>query len=157
MRSYIWPSLFGAALTLLAVGGLPRETRAQAMLRFENAWARRAVMMHGAPSGGTRDGNAFMTIHNQGADSDTLVAATSAAAETCELHEVHHGDGAMRMHPVAKFEIPAKGTLELKPGGQHIMLLGLRPELKSGDVVKIDLRFEKAGLITIETPIRAIH
>lgn len=107
-----------------------------------------------APQAGG-NGGAFMTITN-GGQADRLVSATSAAASTVELHETFDDNGVMRMRPVpGGFEISAGGTLELKPGGKHIMLIGLAAPLEAGQEIEITLNFEKADPITVKVPVRA--
>ena len=60
----------------------------------------------------------------------------------------------MGMQPIARLEIPAGGTVELKPGSYHIMLIDLTKELKAGDTIEITLKFEKAGEITVTAEVR---
>ena len=60
----------------------------------------------------------------------------------------------MRMRPLTKVEVPAGGRIEMKPGGHHIMLLGLTRDLQPGDTVTVRLRFEKAGERVVEAPVR---
>ena len=61
----------------------------------------------------------------------------------------------MGMQPVARLEIPAGGTVQLAPGGYHIMLIGLTKDLKVGDTVQVTLKFEKAGDVTVTAQVRA--
>jgi len=106
----------------------------------------------GAPTGG-----AFATIINSGQTVDRLVSASSPAAKTVELHETVDENGVMKMvHHPEGWEIPAGGTLELKPGGKHIMLIDLTAPLEAGKQVPITLTFEKAGAKTIEVPVKAM-
>ena len=103
--------------------------------------------------GGT--GAAFMTIVNNGRDTDRLVSAGCPVAKVVELHETTNEDGVMRMQPRPEgFEIPAGGQLELKPGGKHVMLMGLTAPLKAGDKIEITLNFERAGPVKVEVPVR---
>lgn len=105
-----------------------------------------------APSGGA--GGAFLTVVNPGGEPDRLVAARSPVAPACELHETIDDNGVMRMRPVpGGFEVPAKGKLELKPGGKHVMFLNMTEPLRPGQEVEITLTFEKAGDITIKVPV----
>jgi len=106
-----------------------------------------------APSGG--NGGAFLTVVNAGSSADRLIAARSAVAPNVELHETIDDNGTMKMRPVpAGFEIPARGRLELKPGGKHVMFIGLTSPLVDGEEVEITLVFEKAGEITVKAPVR---
>ncbi len=60
----------------------------------------------------------------------------------------------MGMQPIARLEIPAGGTVELKPGSYHIMLIDLTQELKVGDKIEITLKFEKAGEVKVTAEVR---
>jgi hypothetical protein len=62
--------------------------------------------------------------------------------------------GMLGMRPVDRVEIPAGGTLELKPGSYHIMLIGLNQELKAGDTIEITLKLEKAGDVKVTAEVR---
>jgi copper(I)-binding protein len=105
-----------------------------------------------AASGGTSA--AYLTITNSGGTADALVKAASDVADAVELHTMTMKDNVMTMSPVEKIDIPANGKAELKPGGFHVMLIGLRHELKEGDVVKLTLTFQSAGTIEVEAPVR---
>jgi copper(I)-binding protein len=95
---------------------------------------------------------------------DALVGASSPAATTAEVHETvamgtpapgASGDaGMMGMQPVKRLEIPAGGSVELKSGSYHVMLIGLKKDLKAGDTIEITLTFEKAGKVTVSVPVR---
>jgi periplasmic copper chaperone A len=117
---------------------------------IQDAFARASPA--GAPTGG-----AFAIIVNNGQAADRLVSATSPAAKTVELHETVDENGVMKMvHHPEGWEIPASGTLELKPGGKHIMLIGLTAPLEAGKKIQITLNFEKAGAQTIDMPVKAM-
>ena len=106
---------------------------------------------------GAETGGAFTTIVNNGQSADRLMSASSPAAQTVELHETVDENGVMRMvHHPEGWEIPAGGTLELKPGGKHIMLIGLTAPLEAGKKIQITLNFEKAGAQTIDVPVQAM-
>jgi copper(I)-binding protein len=60
----------------------------------------------------------------------------------------------MAMRPIPRLPVPAGGSVEMKPGGYHVMLLGLTRDLKLGDTVDVTLTFEQAGVMTIEAPVR---
>jgi copper(I)-binding protein len=122
-----------------------------------DAWARPSSAMASA-------GAAYMTIQNNGSAADALVGASSPAATTVEVHETvvmgssapgATGDGGMMgMQPVERLEIPAGGSVELKPGSYHIMLIGLKQDLKAGDTIEITLTFEKAGELPLSVPVK---
>jgi copper(I)-binding protein len=106
---------------------------------------------------GAQTGGAFATIVNNGQSADRLMSASSPAARTVELHETVDDNGVMKMEPHPEgWEVPAGGTLELKPGGKHIMLIGLTAPLVAGEKIQITLNFEKAGAQTVDVPVQAM-
>lgn len=92
---------------------------------------------------------AFMEIAS--AEGATLVGASSPLAEAVELHEMRLEGGVMKMRAVARLALPAGTVVRLEPGGYHIMLLGLKRQLKPGEKVPLELRVENAAkkLVTI--------
>ena len=83
---------------------------------------------------------AFMRLQ---ADQDLrLVAASSPVAGVTEIHEMAMQDNVMKMRQVPAVELPAGKTVELKPGGYHVMLMDLKQQLKGGDTVPVTLTFE---------------
>jgi len=96
----------------------------------------------------------YVTLTNAGSEADALVSASCDAARTAELHEVQNEGGVMKMRPVKSIPVPAGGKVELKPGGYHIMLLGLMHDLKTGEKVPVTLRFEHGGELHVEAAVR---
>lgn len=137
-----------AALAACNAAGAPGAANANpAGLSIQDAFARPA------PAGGM--GGAFLTVVNTGSAPDRLVSARSPIAQTVETHETIDDNGVMKMRPVAGgFEVPANGKLELKPGGKHLMFVGLTSPLTAGSDVEITLVFEKAGEKTLKVPVR---
>ncbi len=88
------------------------------------------------------------------AGEDRLLGATSAVGATIETHAVEHADGVMKMFRVDGVPVPANGTVELKPGGYHLMLLDLAEPLVAGDTFTVTLQFERAGAIAAEVTVR---
>lgn len=100
-------------------------------------------------------GAGFMTLRNTGSQPDRLLSASSTIARTVELHtHVRDGD-VMRMRPVADIPVPAGQTVELRPGGFHVMLIGLTAPLRQGTQVPLTLRFERAGEVRVELSVEA--
>jgi copper(I)-binding protein len=99
---------------------------------------------------------AFMTLHNHGDAANAVVSASSPAANVVELHTHIMADGMMKMRRVEQIEIPANGMTELKPGGLHIMLIGLKEQLKPGMKVALTLKFADDTETTIEAPVQEI-
>jgi len=100
-------------------------------------------------AGANANGAGFMSLKNNGSTPDRLIAAASPAARVVELHtHIREGD-VMRMRPVADIPIPPGQTVHLRPGGLHIMLIGLTEPLRQGTTVPLTLRFERAGEVQV--------
>lgn len=99
------------------------------------------------------EGAIFLTISNFGA-ADRLLRATSDAAADVQIHENRVEGATASMHPLDGLDIPAGGFVELKSGGLHLMLLGLRAPLEPGDVVSITFELRVAGTLKLEVPVR---
>ncbi|MBO6755362.1 MAG: copper chaperone PCu(A)C [Roseibium sp.] len=96
-------------------------------------------------------GGGFVTISNSGSESDRLVSAASETANRVEIHEMAIQDGIMKMREMDNgIEIPAGETVTLKPGGLHIMFMGLKGRFEEGTRVPVSLTFEKAGSVDID-------
>ncbi len=93
---------------------------------------------------------AYLTIANGGSAEDALLAAASDVADTVEVHEVVMEGGLAKMQPVARIPVAAGGKETLRPGGYHVMFIGLRQELKEGSTIKVTLTFERAGAVPVE-------
>ena len=89
-----------------------------------------------------------MTIANKGEAGDLLKSARTPKAKAVELHETSmSADGVMQMRKVEDpVPIEAGASLVLKPGGMHLMLLGLEDALKAGENLILTLDFDKAGV-----------
>jgi copper(I)-binding protein len=109
-------------------------------LEVSNAWAR-------ATPGKAENGAAYVTI--QSPTADRLVSASSPAAKKAELHTMTMAGTFMQMRPLAALDIPAGQPVTLKPGGEHIMLLGLTQPLRAGQSFPLTLNFEKARARTV--------
>lgn len=98
----------------------------------------------------------YLHIENRGSQADRLVSAHCALAGMTQLHEVVTEGGQSKMQEVAGgIEIPAKGHVDLQPGGLHIMLMDLERPLQEGETIQVTLRFARAGEITIDVPVRS--
>lgn len=104
-----------------------------------------AARVRETPGGATLTAG-YLTIANTGTGEDRLVSAHFDVAERTEIHETTMDDGMMRMrHRPDGLVIPAGGTLEMKSGGAHIMLLDVKAPIKAGGTITGKLKFEKAG------------
>lgn len=134
--------LLGACTTL------PQAANDAAKITIVDPFARSSPM-----EGGT--GGAFMKITNAGPAADRLASAAFAGAQTVELHETVDDNGVMKMRPHPEgWEVPGRGELVLEPGGKHVMLIGLKDELKADTEIELTLTFEKAGPITVKVPVK---
>lgn len=118
-------------------------------LEVLDPWAR-------ASAGRTETAAAFLTVRNSSDRADRLVAAQTDIAQTSELHTHLHEDGIMRMRQVDSIDLPAKETIELAPGGDHVMLFQLETPLQQGQSFPLSLTFEKAGTIQVEVKVMPI-
>jgi copper(I)-binding protein len=116
-------------------------------ITITDAWARTSPMMD-------RAGVAYMVLQNNSSVDDQLLSAQSDIAKTIELHETKQAGDMMEMSPVSNIPIPGNGKAELKPGGMHMMLIGLNRELKAGDKINFTLFFQKAGQVPITVEVR---
>lgn len=121
----------------LSFAAAPSAVLAQASVQVQDPWARPTAQ--GQPVGG-----GFLRIVG-GATADRLVSATAAVADRVELHTMRMDGDVMRMRQVEAIDVPAGQTVELKPGGLHLMFMGLKAPLQAGTTFPVTLRFEKAG------------
>ena len=92
----------------------------------------------------------YLTITNNGAAADRLVAAASAVTPTVEIHDMVTEDGMMKMlHLVDGIVIPPGESVALAPGGKHIMFIGPNQPFIEGDCVAVTLSFEQAGEVPV--------
>ena len=103
---------------------------------------------------GVPTGVAYLRILNLGDRDMTLVAASSPAAEAVELHTHIDDAGVLRMRQVKEIAVPAGGEVAFKPGGYHVMLIGLPLPLLAGDKVPFTLRFADGTAKTAEAVVR---
>ena len=117
-------------------------------IEVSGVWGRPSPMTAG-------NGATYLLIENTGSEDDRLISATSDVSEVVELHDMTMDDGVMKMFHVEEgYVIPAGGSVELKPGGKHVMFIGLHDKLEVGQIVTVELEFEKSGKMTVESEIR---
>lgn len=143
-------SLIGMFSAILAVVVGCQAASASPQIEVEEAWGRPSPQMATA-------GAFYMVIRNTGGEADRLLSAESPACGVTELHESFMNDeGAMGMRPVegGAIEIPAKGEVELKVGGMHVMCIDRQEDFELGAVMPLTLHFEKSGDMTVNIEIR---
>lgn len=129
---------------ILAQAQLPPATIKAGNLTIAAPWSR-------ATPNGAKVGGGYLTITNNGATPDRLIGASSSLAAKTEIHEMSMTDGVMQMRPLGEgLTIKPGETVELKPGGNHIMFMDIAQPFKQGDAVKATLTFEKAGSVEVQ-------
>jgi copper(I)-binding protein len=131
MRPLLLAALFSVSLPALG------------QIQVDGAWSR------ATPPGATIAAG-YMTLRNKSASADRLLGASSSLAAKVQTHVTSNDGDVVRMREVKGYEIPAKGSFELKPGGAHLMLVDIRKPFKEGDRIPLTLRFEKAGEVKTE-------
>ena len=119
-------------------------------IKIAAPWAR-------ATPKGASVGGGYFKITNTGTAPDRLVSGTTDASQRFEIHEMSVVDGVMKMREMPKgIEIKPGETVEFKPGGFHVMFVGLKKPLAQGEQVKATLQFEKAGKVDVTFKIEGI-
>ncbi len=141
--------LLAAVLALAATAASAHEYKAGS-LEIKHPWSR------ATPKGATVAGG-YMKIVNTGTASDRLIGGSTEIAGKFEIHQMLMEEGIMKMRPVAGgVEIKPGQTVEFKPGGYHLMFVGIDKPVEQGKRVKGTLQFEKAGKVDVEYAVEAI-
>ena len=135
------PSLF--LVFLLA------SATAWGQVEIENPWMR-------ATAPGAKVAAGYMLIRNKASSPDRLISVSSPAAARVETHVTVKDGDISRMREVKGYDVPAKGSFELKPGGAHLMLIDPPRPLREGDKIAATLRFQRAGDMKVEFQVRAM-
>jgi periplasmic copper chaperone A len=118
-------------------------------LEISRPWARAATTAANV-------GGGFFTVENKGDEADRLIAVSTPAAETVEIHAIKVVGPDIKMRPVTNgLAVPARTTITLKPRGYHLLMKGLMAPLVVGSKVRAVLTFEKAGTRSIEMDVQA--
>lgn len=134
---------------ILATGLTAMQASASGGLEIDDPFAR-------AVPPGTPNSAVFFTIENEGTQDRAIVSASSPAAKVVELHTHIMEDGMAKMREVPRILVPAGGETKLKPGGLHVMLLGLHHDLVEGEAVSVTLNFDDGTGKTFSAPIRRV-
>jgi copper(I)-binding protein len=111
-----------------------------------------------ATPGGATTAAAYMTIMNHGGTPDTLLGGASPVAGKFEIHQMSMAGGVMSMRPVTGgVALPPGGIVTLSPQGDyHVMLTGLKVQLRPGTHVPATLNFAKAGAVQVQITVEPI-
>lgn len=143
LRLAVLASVAAVAMAACGSGASPSATAPS----ISGAWVR--------PAAADGESAAYLTITAGSATADALLSASSPGASMVELHETAtDASGMTGMHPLARLEIPAGGTVQLKPGSYHLMLSGLTGQLAAGKTIELDLLFEHGGKVVVTAEIR---
>ena len=141
-------------LPLLGCGGEGGGGDARPAIHLEGSWARAMPLVSGEGEAPTNSAVYFL-IRNDGRLDDRLTGAASQVADGTEIHESKIVNDMMVMEEQDGLHIPAGSSVELRPGGLHIMLLGLRRPLLEGEEFELLLEFEKSGELSVVVPVRS--
>ena len=128
----------GLALALAACGRPPE-------LHADKAWIR-------LPAVPGRPAAAYFTVTG-GTAKTTLLAVSTPAALKAELHESMEHHGMMQMAPLAQVDVGPGATVSFAPGGRHVMLFGVNPKLKPGDITPVTLQFAEGRNLEVEAKV----
>lgn len=155
-------TLFAAltAASLLAPAGAfaQQDTPAMEMavpvrlgdLEISGAWAK-AMLPNQKVAGG------FLTVVNTGAEDDRMIAVSSPSSPDVQMHEMAMDGEVMKMRQLSDgIPVPAGATVELAPGGLHLMFMRVPEPFKEGDTVAVTLTFEHAGTVELTLPVMPV-
>lgn len=172
IKRILFTAVAGLMLVACAAPATPAQNAGgQSDIAVRDAWARPTMGMVGAGEGHSHGGQgstdktdtaqgsvnsaAYMVIENKGRAPDKLLSASGDIADMIQVHQTKEKDGMMMMEEVAGgLEIPANGSVELKPASYHIMLMGVKRELKPGDTFKLTLSFQSGKTIPVDVTVR---
>ncbi|MHC1547059.1 copper chaperone PCu(A)C [Phyllobacterium sp. K27] len=107
---------------------------------------------------GAKVGGGYLKITNSASEPDRLIGGSTPAAERVEVHEMKMNGDIMQMRQLKEgLEIPAGETVELSPGGLHLMLMNIVKPLKEGDMIPVTLEFTKTGKIEVQFMVGAAN
>jgi copper(I)-binding protein len=140
--------LLAASLFLvLAQGALGQG--AKPSIAVTDAWAR-------AMPPGAKTGAAYVTLANKGSADDKLVSVSTPVAAEAQLHTTINDNGVMKMRPVSAIDVKPGATVTLKPGGLHLMLMGVKQPLTEGQSFPMTLTFAKAGKVETTVAVKKV-
>ena len=143
-------TLLACLLAMLSMQSISADEYRLGHLQINDPYTRTTPPM-AAVAGG------FMTVTNNGTEGDTFLGGSAGFVEAVEIHEMSMADGIMKMRRLENgLQIAPNETVELKPGGYHLMLIKPSEPMKEGDKHKITLSFKQAGDIEVELEVKDI-
>ena len=152
IRKLTFAAIACAAAVLASVLGAParaEEVKAGDLVITE-AWTR-------ATPKGAKIGGGYLTIENKGTAPDRLIGGSADIAGSVQVHEMSMDKGVMKMRPLENgLAIEPGKTVKLAPGGNHLMMMDLKSQLKKGEKLPITLEFEKAGKVQVSLDVEGV-
>ena len=140
-------ALINLSAVLMLIACTTTASPGSSALAVHDAWVRPARgVMHASA--------AYLQLENTGTQADQLLSVSADFAAHAGLHESKDTDGVMSMSPVASIAVPAQSTVELQPGGYHIMLMGLTRDLLIGETVTLTLTFANSPPLIVSAEVR---
>ncbi len=136
-------------LIVAVLASLALSTSALADIEVSQAHAR-------AVPPGQSNSAAFMTLKNNSADQVALIGGTSSVATAVELHTHNHDNGVMQMRRIPQVTLLGHDQVTLKPGGLHIMLIGLNKPLQAGETIDLQLDFSDGSSQQLTVPVQPV-
>lgn len=137
-------------LAFFLVGPASAQTSTQdAIIVVDHPWAR-------ATPRGAKTGAVYLTVVNNGSSTDRLLGATTPVADKVQFHSASEENGISHMREMRAVDVAARTEVPFRPGGMHIMLVGLKQPLKQGVTFSMTLTFEKAGKRELTVPVAGV-
>ena len=134
----------GLAVAMAGAAHAAEAASKDGTIKITGSWTR-------ATPAGAQVAGGFLAVTNTGSQSDRLTGGSLAIAGKVEVHEMSMSDGIMKMRALEQgLEIKPGETVELKPGGYHLMFIGLTAPVKEGDKIEGTLMFQRAGTIALQ-------
>lgn len=149
MFKYVFFVIAGLAASLMLSPSFTQASEFKSgSLTINQPWARPTI-------GKAPNSAAYLKITNNGGAPDTLIGVKSDVARRVELHATKNEGGIMKMRAVKDgITVAAHKSVELKPGGYHIMLVGLSRKLNDGDMFDLSLQFKMQGVVPVKVKIQ---
>jgi copper(I)-binding protein len=109
-----------------------------------------------ATSAGAVTSAAYFDITNSSAETQRLIGASTTVAERVEIHTMSMDGGVMRMRSIGAIDIAPGATVELRPGGLHLMLIALRKPMRLGEMVPMILQFAGGKTVDVDFQVEAM-
>jgi len=144
-------TIIAALIPIVIFAGFSAPSQADSQeILVDDVWARASIGM-------SRPGAVYLTIRNTGGKVVTLVGIETQIADRAEVHRTAtDANGVSSMAYVGDLSIAPGREVELKPGGLHIMLMGLKEPMLEGSRVKLELIFDDGGRIPVAVSVRGI-